>query len=218
MSAKNENVEMRCEDCGLAMPESTGGRCPRCGACIDRGIDYCSALPAVSLVNPYEVQYREICDDVYEGRLSDSACGDFVVSMERLADDGDDMAQHFLGRYIYLGKDWKYMYELLEKFRADAMVDYFFRHEDVSFFDINLNAQYLLGEDNFHYYPLAGFCFLGHSENALGFPSTFKFGFNVGGGAEYNFSDKFKVYGELKYQIVSGWGRVIPSIGVMFAL
>ena len=115
MSAKKENAARRCEDCGLTMPESAGGRCPRCGACIGRGIDYCSALPAVSLVNPYEVQYREICDDVYEGRLSDSACGDFVVSMERLADDGDDMAQHFLGRYIYLGKDWKYMYELLEK-------------------------------------------------------------------------------------------------------
>ena len=112
----------------------------------------------------------------------------------------------------------KGQYELLEKFRADAMVDYFFRHEDVSFFDINLNAQYLLGEDNFHYYPLAGFCFLGHSENALGFPSTFKFGFNLGAGAEFNFSDKVKAYGELKYQIVSGWGRVIPSIGVMFAL
>jgi outer membrane protein X len=120
--------------------------------------------------------------------------------------------------YKNFGIGVKGQYELLEKFRADAMVDYFFRHEDVSFFDINLNAQYLLGEDDFHYYPLAGFCFLGHSENALGFPSTFKFGFNVGGGAEYNFSDKFKVYGELNYQIVSGWGRVIPSIGVMFAL
>ena len=68
----------------------------------------------MSLVNPYEVQYRAICDDADEGRLSDSAPGEFVVSMEHLADDGDDMAQHFLGRFVYPGKDWKYTYELLE--------------------------------------------------------------------------------------------------------
>ena len=45
--------------------------------------------------------------------------------------------------YKNFGIGVKGQYELLEKFRADAMVDYFFRHEDVSFFDINLNAQYL---------------------------------------------------------------------------
>ena len=114
MSATVATDVKRCEDCGLAMPESAGGRCPRCGARIGRGAEDCSALPVVSMENPYEAQYREICDDVDEGRQSDSAYGDFVVSMERLADDGDDMAQHFLGRFIYLGKDWKYTYELLE--------------------------------------------------------------------------------------------------------
>ena len=120
--------------------------------------------------------------------------------------------------YKNFGIGVKGQYELLENFRADAQVNYFFRHEDVAFFDINLNAQYLFGEDDFHYYPLAGFAFLGYSENAVGFPSEFKFGYNLGAGAEFNFSDKVKVYGELKYQIVSGWGRIIPSIGVMFAL
>lgn len=123
-----------------------------------------------------------------------------------------------LGDYKNFGIGAKGQYEIFEKFRADAMVDYFFRKDDVSFFDINLNAQYLFGEDNFRYYPLAGFCFLGYSENAVGFPSEFKFGYNLGGGAEYNFSDKFKVFGEVKYQIVSGWGRFIPSIGVLFKL
>ena len=120
--------------------------------------------------------------------------------------------------YKNFGIGAKGHYELLEKFRADAMVTYYFRHEDVAFFDISINAHYLFGEDDFHYYPLAGFTFLGYSENAVGFPSEFKFGYNLGAGAEYNFSDKVKVYGELKYQIVSGWSRLIPSIGIMFAL
>ena len=125
--------------------------------------------------------------------------------------------------YKNFGIGVKGQYELLEKFRADAMVTYFFRHEvseeiKASFFDISINAQYLFGEDDFHYYPLAGFTFLGYSENAVGFPSEFKFGYNLGAGAEYNFSDKVKVYGELKYQIVTDRSRLIPSIGVMFAL
>lgn len=44
--------------------------------------------------------------------------GDFLVLMENLADDGDDMAQHFLGRFVYLEKDIKYAHELLEKSAA----------------------------------------------------------------------------------------------------
>ena len=123
-----------------------------------------------------------------------------------------------IGDFKNFGIGVKGQYELLEKFRADANVNYFFRHEGAAFFDINLNAQYLLGDDDFRYYPLAGFCFLGYSENAVGFPSEFKFGYNLGGGAEYSFSDKFKVFGEAKVQIVSGWTRFVPSIGMLFAL
>ena len=106
----------------------------------------------------------------------------------------------------------------LNNFRADAQVDHFFKHEGLSMSDININLQYVLGDGPLHYYPLAGLALVGHSTNAFGFLEEMKAGFNVGAGAELPIGEKFKFFVEAKYQIVSDWGRFIPTVGVMFAL
>lgn len=118
MIENGTNTETRCGDCGLIVHQAANGRCPRCGARLDAPDSSYPVLPYGDLINPYETQYYSIRDEVMEGRSSKSTMGDFLVSMENLADDGDDMAQHFLGRFVYLEKDTKYAHELLEKSAA----------------------------------------------------------------------------------------------------
>ena len=120
--------------------------------------------------------------------------------------------------YTNFGIGVKGQYEILTNFRADAQIDHFFKHEGLSMSDININLQYLLGDGNLRYYPLAGLALVGHSTNAFGFLEEMKAGFNIGAGAELPITDKWKVFAEAKYQIVEDWGRFIPTIGVMIAL
>ena len=118
MLENGTNTETRCGDCGLVVSQAVNGRCPRCGAHLNAPDSSYPVLPYGDLINPFETQYYSIRDEVMEGRSSRSTMGDFLVSMENLADDGDDMAQHFLGRFVYLEKDIKYAHELLEKSAA----------------------------------------------------------------------------------------------------
>ncbi len=120
--------------------------------------------------------------------------------------------------YKNLGIGVKAQYEILTNFRADAQVDHFFKSDGVSMSDINVNLEYVFNQDSFSFYPLAGLAFVGHSTNAFGFLEEAKAGVNVGAGIELPFSDKFKAFFDAKYQIVSDWGRFIPTIGVMVRL
>ena len=130
---------------------------------------------------------------------------------------GAGLSYGFHSDYKNFGIGVKGQYEIFNNFRADAQIDHFFKHEGLSMSDININLQYLLGDGNLRYYPLAGLALVGHSTNAFGFLEEMKAGFNIGAGAELPITDKWKVFAEAKYQIVEDWGRFIPTIGVMIA-
>ena len=131
---------------------------------------------------------------------------------------GAGLSYGFHSDYKNFGIGVKGQYEIFNNFRADAQIDHFFKHEGLSMSDININLQYLLGDGNLRYYPLAGLALVGHSANAFGSLEEMKAGFNIGAGAELPITDKWKVFAEAKYQIVEDWGRFIPTIGVMIAL
>lgn len=131
---------------------------------------------------------------------------------------GAGLSYGFHSDYKNFGIGVKGQYEIFNNFRADAQIDHFFKHEGLSMSDININLQYLLGDGNLRYYPLAGLALVGHSTNAFGFLEEMKAGFNIGAGAELPITDKWKVFAEAKYQVVEDWGRFIPTIGVMIAL
>ena len=146
-----------------------------------------------------------------------------LFSTAMFAEQGDmfvgaGLSYGFHSDYKNFGIGVKGQYEIFNNFRADAQIDHFFKHEGLSMSDININLQYLLGDGNLRYYPLAGLALVGHSTNAFGFLEEMKAGFNIGAGAELPITDKWKVFAEAKYQIVEDWGRFIPTIGVMIAL
>lgn len=120
--------------------------------------------------------------------------------------------------YKNFGIGVKGQYEILTNFRADAQVDHFFKHEGWSLSDININLQYVFGDGTLRYYPLAGIAFVGFSDNAFGFMKEAKVGFNVGAGAELPINDKWKIFLDAKYQIISNAARFVPTLGVLVAL
>ena len=121
--------------------------------------------------------------------------------------------------YKNFGIGVKGQYEILTNFRADAQVDHFFKHEGWSLSDININLEYVIpATDAINVYPLAGLAFVGFSTNSFGFMKEAKVGFNLGAGAELPVNDKWKVFLDAKYQIVSDAGRFVPTLGVLIAL
>ena len=121
--------------------------------------------------------------------------------------------------YKNFGIGVKGQYEILDNFRADAQIDHFFKNDGVQISDININVEYAFPvSDAINVYPLAGLVFVGHSESNFGFLNSAKAGFNLGAGAEIPFNDKWKIFFDAKYQIVSGWGRFVPTLGVLFKL
>jgi len=132
---------------------------------------------------------------------------------------GGGVSYGFHSDYKNFGIGVKGQYELLTNFRADAQVDHFFKNDGVQISDINVNLEYVIpATDAINVYPLVGLAFVGHSESNFGFLNAAKAGFNIGAGAELPVNDKWKLFLDAKYQIVSGWGRFIPTLGVMFAL
>lgn len=124
-----------------------------------------------------------------------------------------------LGDYKNFGIGVKGQYEILNNFRADAQIDHFFKSEGWSLSDININLQYVIpATDAINVYPLAGLALVGFSTNNFGFMSEAKAGFNIGAGAEIPFNDKWKIFLDAKYQIVSDAGRFVPTIGVLIKL
>ena len=124
-----------------------------------------------------------------------------------------------LGDYKNFGIGVKGQYEILNNFRADAQIDHFFKSEGWSLSDININLQYVIpATDAINVYPLAGLALVGFSTNNFGFMSEAKAGFNIGAGAEIPFNDKWKIFLDAKYQIVSDAGRFVPTLGILIKL
>lgn len=126
----------------------------------------------------------------------------------------------------------KFSYSVTDPWRLAASFDYGFRNKGISNWDINVDAhyQFFFGK-GFRAYPLAGFTIMGYNTRVSisgdeGFfgdyeidEATYKanttcFGFNIGGGFQYDINDSWATFTEMKGQIVSQHGsRFVWAIG-----
>ena len=121
--------------------------------------------------------------------------------------------------YKNIGVGAKVQYEFIDNVRAEASGNYFFKKDNCSMWDVNLNLHYLIPVGSVKIYPLAGLTLLGSKVEVLGVSaSDSDFGANVGAGVEFPLSDAIKLNIEGKYQIVKDWNRPVISAGVAFAL
>lgn len=107
-------------------------------------------------------------------------------------------------------------YELIDNLRGVAEFNYFFKKDFVSYWNVEVNAEYLfpLGDSGLTLYPLAGIDLLGISVEGGG--SDSKLGLNLGAGLEYAVSSNLSLKAEFNYKTqYDGWsllkfGVVIP--------
>ena len=110
---------------------------------------------------------------------------------------------------------------LTDEFRLEPSFNYYFRNNDVSSWDINLNLHYLFDvTENINVYPLAGIFYSGwkmHGFAGLVDDGTLsRFGADLGGGVDFAVSSSVSLTGELKYMFMKDFSQLVTSVGVKF--
>jgi len=132
-----------------------------------------------------------------------------------------------------LGIGVKGGYGITDAICAQATFDYFLKKDNVSWWDLNLDVHYLfpLG-NNIKVYPLAGLTYLRGSVD--GFTQTVNtpdgsvtvgsnesysdgnLGLNLGGGFQYDLTDKLALNAEVKFQIIKNTNQGVISAGLAY--
>lgn len=122
-----------------------------------------------------------------------------------------------------VGLGLKYQYNITDQIRIEPSMDYFFKNNGLSMFDINANIHYLFPvASNARLYPLAGFTYtnwhldLGKVGDYNVSGSDGKFGVNLGAGAEFNLSANWVMNLEIKYQLISDMDQGVFNLGVAY--
>lgn len=101
-----------------------------------------------------------------------------------------------------MGLGARVQYGILDNLRTELGFNYYFEHNDVNMYDINLNFHYLLGlwEQKLYVYPIVGLNF-SHA-GVDGFDGVNKLGANLGAGLEYELTERVGVNLEYRHSFV----------------
>lgn len=125
----------------------------------------------------------------------------------------------------------KFQWNITDAIRLEPGVSYYFKSDYTSMLDVNVNVNYLFPvAENINVYPLAGLSVVNIKYDfdvpKTGVPefdsyvsdskSNTEIGFNLGGGAEYKFTENLAAFAEIKFQIVNNYNRAIFSLGVAY--
>jgi outer membrane protein X len=109
-----------------------------------------------------------------------------------------------------------FRYNILDPLRAEGGLAFYLGNNHMSYWDLSFNAHWLFPmNDKFTLYPIGGLGVLGWSREKItytlnGHSETFpavsgsNFALNLGGGAEYSFTDNLSGNFEIKYKITDG--------------
>jgi opacity protein-like surface antigen len=113
------------------------------------------------------------------------------------------------------------LYQFNENWRAATdFIWYLDGEEDVSVWELNLNAHYIFFEDGkFLAYGLAGLNLVGVSVDLgpLGDESDTEGGINLGVGGQYKINETISIQSELKYSL-SDFDQIVFGIGALIAI
>lgn len=121
-----------------------------------------------------------------------------------------------------VGLGIKGQYGLIDNIRLEAAFNYFFKQDNISLYDLNVNVHYVIPiTEQFSVYPLAGLTYMKASasvkEEGLKLSvSDSRLGVNLGVGAQYQINSNWAIVAELKYQIIKDMSQLVPSIGVVY--
>ena len=132
-----------------------------------------------------------------------------------------------------LGIGVKGGYGITDAIRTQATFDYFLKKNNVSCWDLNLDVHYLFSlGDNIKVYPLAGLTYFHSSINGViqtidehtgnfveGSNYSYSdgnLGVNLGGGFQYDLTEKLALNAEVKFQIIKNTNQGVISAGLAY--
>jgi outer membrane protein X len=149
-----------------------------------------------------------------------------TIGLTANAQQKGDMAWGVQGAYTslegypdnvsFLGLGAKFRYNVTDPIRLEAAFTYYLPKDEMSLWDFSADAQWLFPiSDKVTLYPAAGLGIYGVKVSVLGYStSDSELGLNLGGGADFNISEKMAITAQLKYN--TAIERVILSAGVAF--
>ena len=138
-----------------------------------------------------------------------------------------------------LGLGARFQYGVLDQLRAEVGFNYFFEKDHVTWWDVNLNAHYLvnLWNEQLYVYPLAGLNYsmakiktpeftVTSVDPETGEPIIIKtpadsdeenhIGLNVGGGVEYELNEHWGVNFEYRHTIIRKVDQGVFGLGINY--
>ena len=119
-----------------------------------------------------------------------------------------------------LGVGARFQYGVLDQLRTEVGFNYFFEHNHTTWWDVNVNAHYLLGlwNQQLYFYPLAGlnYTMVNVKVPGVGSDEENHVGLNVGAGLEYELNEHFGVNLEYRHTIVRKVDQGVIGFGLNY--
>ena len=119
-----------------------------------------------------------------------------------------------------MGLGARFQYGILDQLRAEVGFNGFFEHDHTSWWDVNLNAHYLLGlwNEQLYFYPLAGLNYTMTKVSINGVSDEENhIGLNLGAGLEYELNEHLGANFEFRHTIVrKNCDQAIFGIGLNY--
>ena len=114
-----------------------------------------------------------------------------------------------------MGLGARFQYGILDQLRGEVGFNYFFEHDHVDWWDVNINAHYLvpLKTDQFYIYPLAG---LNYTMAKFGDYESNHIGLNLGAGMEYEFNEHWGANLEYRHTIIRKVDQGVIGLGLNY--
>ena len=119
-----------------------------------------------------------------------------------------------------MGIGARFQYGILDQLRAEVGLNYFFEHNHTSWWDVNINAHYLvrLWNEQLYIYPLAGLNYTMTKGKLPGMRADEEnhVGLNLGAGVEYEITNHFGVSLEYRHTIIRKVDQGVFGLGVNY--
>lgn len=119
-----------------------------------------------------------------------------------------------------MGIGARFQYGILDQLRAEVGLNYFFEHNHTTWWDVNINAHYLLPvwNNQLYFYPLVGLNYTMTRVKLPGMKADEEnhVGMNVGAGVEYEFTEHFGVNFEYRHTIIRKVDQGVFGLGLNY--
>ena len=118
-----------------------------------------------------------------------------------------------------LGLGARFQYGVLDQLRAEVGFNFFFEHNHTNWWDVNINAHYLVGlwNQQLYFYPLAGLNYTMKKKKDNGVSDEDNhIGLNVGAGLEYELNEHFGVNLEYRHTIIRKVDQGVIGLGLNY--